>query len=86
MSKNRAAIDKAIRRAKNELHELADAVFVCVVTTPSHDDDIGDICYARAGTGPAYTMMMYALSAEMAQQEDEVEVAEIDEEEDEVGD
>lgn len=80
MGKNRAAIDKAIRDAKNELHGLADAVFICVVTTPSHDDDIGDVCYTRAGTGPAYTMMMYAVSAELAQQEDDVEIAEIEEE------
>lgn len=83
MSKNRTAIDKAIRRAKNELHELADAVFIVVVSTPTHDDDIGNIHYTRAGTGPAYTMMMYALSAEMAQQDEEVEVTEIEDEDDE---
>jgi hypothetical protein len=83
MSKNRAQIDKVMKKAKSDLHDLADAVFICVVTTPTHDDAIGDIHYTRAGTGPAYTMMMYALSAEMAQQEDEVEVSEIDEAEEE---
>jgi len=78
MSKNRAQIDKVMKKAKSDLHDLADAVFICVVTTPTHDDAIGDIHYTRAGTGAAYTMMMYALSAEMAQQDDDVEVTELE--------